>query len=206
MLANSSAAPLITSGGQRLSLWERGLDLAVVTSEAAKASVAVTETLRRYPARLLVAPSPGDARQVSLLAAQKGQAVDLGPAARLEVVDVRDYGDQPVVDLKIVAGDLAVWLPGPGPPSPAWSDVATATRQVVLSLPSRPSAWLRTAPAAPWLAVVAQAPVTLPPSWGGPTLLDHQTFGSIELVVAEEGPSLRLERCSGGGSCLVRVR
>lgn len=202
-------APVVASVAERLALWERGLDLVVLTRGGDARSAALDETLRRYPAALQLRPppeadDPAEAPPDGIVDARTGQRVDLGSGAWLEVVDVRSHEGQAVLDLELSMGDHAVWVPGPGAPSPRWREAAEAGRRVALRLPSPASAWWRLAPEAEWLAVVADAPASGRGEEArvGPRL-DHRTYGAIEVALGAEEIGLRTERCPEGKGCLV---
>ena len=210
----ATPTPLVASVAQRLSLWERRLDLAVPTRGANGQLAALSETLRRYPARVVLSALAEDgdagaredaaADRAGPLTAEPGLIVDLGGDARLEIVDVRVQQDRPTIDAQLVAGRFAVWLPGVGPPSPRWKEAAQAGREAILRLPSRSAAWLREAPSVRWLAIVADGPVALPAGLAGTVpVLDLRIHGDVEIVLDGPTPSLRTARCPAGKGCLV---
>jgi competence protein ComEC len=214
----SSPGPLVASVGQRLSLWERGLDVAVVRRNDDREVAALAETVRRYPAGLILMPPPAASdleagssvvelgTHPTTVTAEPGQSVGLGDGCWLEIVDVRPHEGQTVLDVRIVLGDVAVWLPGVGPPSPRWQDAAEAERRVILRLPTRTTAWLREAPKLPWLAIVSDGPIRGPDGSEPaevPALFDHRTHGAVEATVDEAGLTLRTERCPVDEGCLM---
>ncbi len=200
---------LVASVGERLALWERGLDLAVLNTTNAPHPSGLTETLRRYPARLVLGPPSDGAESMgagAMVLAEAGQRVEVDTGLWLDVVDVRTYQEQTVLDVELVMGDVAVWLPGPGPPSYRWQDPDRDGRTVVIRLPSRPTGWLQNAPRAPRLAVISDGPLRRASGRSGdaPTL-DHRTYGDVLLFFDGAQPSLRTERCAAGRACLVAL-
>ena len=223
----ASSGPLAASAGQRLGLWERGLDLVVVADTSAE-SDGLAETLRRYPAGLVIAPpsgpaQTGDGRQERAaasesgpIAAEVGQRVELGDGAWLEIVDVREQQGSFVLDVQVVVGEVALWLPGPGPASPGWRRVAEDGdvdgdrdgRRVVLRLPSRSLAWSRAAPGVSWLAIVGDGLGSERPGDDAAPdradlVLDQRIYGAVEAVLDRDGWTLRTERCPAGRGCPV---
>jgi hypothetical protein len=219
VLLGGAASPsqLAASVAERLALWERGLHLVVATRPTDSQHVALRETLRKYPAQLVLGISSTDdqARQSApsrggggdapgAPALEVGQVIDLDGGARVEIVDVRLYQDVLAVDLQVIVGDVAVWLPSAGPPSARWREAAAAGRRVVLRLPAGAEGWLRVAPQAPWLAVIPEwPPRQAPPGLGAALLLDQRTYGDIEVVLDGAGVYLRTARCPGGTQCPV---
>jgi hypothetical protein len=120
------------------------------------------------------------------------------------VVDVRVHEDRAVLDVRLTVGELAVWLPGPGPASSEWGATAEPSHGVILRLPTRSTSWLRAAPAVTWLAIVADQPLSAVDGQAGPPLvLDHRTHGAVALLYDGLAVSLRADRCPGGNDCVV---
>jgi len=179
--------------------------------------VALAETLRKYPAQLVLGVSSTDGALGQSASSRRGggdtpgapaleagQVIDLGGGVRVEIVDVRVYDDVPAVDVQVIVGDVAVWLPSAGPPSGHWREAAAADRRVVLRLPAGSEGWLRAAPKVPWLAVIPETPPRLVPrEVGTALLLDQRTYGDVEVVVDGAGVNLRTARCPGGTQCPV---
>lgn len=219
ILVGVGAAPaaLATSVAQRLGLWERKLSLAIATDASDAGRAVFGETLKKYPADIVLAPlstevtppTPDGAAYTAGLSGRlgtaPGQRVELGEGAWLEVVDVRIHDGAAVVDVRVVSGELAVWLPAPGPMSRRWHDVADAEHGVILRLPGRTAAWLRGAPHVRWLAVVADAPLLTQSELGDVPLIDHRTFGAVDVIFDVSGPGLRTERCSAGRACHIPI-
>ncbi len=214
----AGSGPLAASLAERLGLWERGIDLAVLVDRPEL----VAETLRRYPASLVVAPSADAVRSGgpapatpalggSSVVPQEGQRIDLGEDVWVHVVDVREHADVAVLDVRVVVGEVSVWLPGPGPASARWGEVAEDGRHVLVRLPSRSLAWTRVAPNVPWLAIVGDGLELADRSGTGSTddadgprlVLDQRAYGGVELVLAASGWSVRTERCPRGRGCVV---
>lgn len=209
----ASATSLATSVARRLGFWERRLDLAVLTRGADRERAAAIETLRRYPATLVLGPPPaaeetegeaGPGRSATTwLTAEPGQRMELGENIWLEIVDVRVHEEHAVLDVQLVIGALEVWLPGPGPPSPRWRDVTVADREVILRMAGRSTSWLRDAPNVTWRAVVTDLPLVSPSTELGGPVLDLRTFGAVELDFDGVALSVRTERCPSGRGCVV---
>jgi hypothetical protein len=134
-----------------------------------------------------------------------GALIDLGDGVRIQIVDVRQTGQAnpvTVVDLAILAGDLAVLVPGPGAPSnrwvEVWPDAVTIGR-----LPSSAVAWARVVPPRPWLLLVGEPSLERARGESGVPLLTRREYGQVELSVIDGAVAIQTERCPGGQTCQI---
>jgi hypothetical protein len=117
-------------------------------------------------------------------------------------VDVRVAGERPVMDLVVLAGDVAILLPGPGAPSARWSDVAPDA-VTIAALPASAVTWARTLPSRNWLLLVGESAQERSRGELDVPFLTRRQHGAIELNVANGAVGVRAERCSGGRGCAV---
>jgi competence protein ComEC len=130
--------------------------------------------------------------------------IGLGDGLEVQVVDVRLAGDQPVMDVAVLAGNVAILLPGPGTPSTRWPDVVPNAVSIAM-LPSSAVSWARSLPPRNWLLVVGERPVERDRDESSVPFLSRRDHGSIDVTVHDEVVDIRVERCSGGSDCRVEV-
>jgi competence protein ComEC len=209
-LVGSGQTPsqLAASVAQRLDLWERGVDVAILTRDGPRQRDAMLETLQRYPAQIVIAPSASDLSAAPhVLVGEPGLRTELAPGVTIEVVDARAHEGQMFLDVQILVGDVAIWLADVGPPSSRWKELEQADREVVLRVPSWTAAWERSAFDVPWVTMIldtATQPVkTLE---DGAPLLDLRTHGAVDVVDDGVTVRVRTERCPNDRDCLVWSR
>jgi hypothetical protein len=128
----------------------------------------------------------------------------LDDATAVQVVDVRQVNERVALDLAVFVDDLAIWLPGPGRPSPAWSELPPNER-AVLRLPTTAAVWLHDVTPGRWLAVVGQGVRATRPAGSDMLLLDQRQHGAIEIKAGDDDVDVRTERCEGGADCEVTI-
>ena len=103
LVTADDAFGLTASVGQRL----RGLAARPEIVVAPAGATAVTQLLERYPADhgVLARASAEDV-------VGPGSQIDLGDSVSIWVVDVRSVDERVVLDLAVLIGDTAIWLPG----------------------------------------------------------------------------------------------
>jgi competence protein ComEC len=184
LVTADDAFGLTPSVGQRL----RGLATRPDLVVGPAGSTAVTQLLARYPAdRVLEGGGPGESDLTP------GTRIVLGEDVTIEVVDVRTVDDRVVLDLAVLAGDVAVWLPGPGRPSERWSVIEDSNR-TVLRLPTTAAAWLREPMSRPWHLVVGQqmrGSLALTPDL---PYVEQRQARAVEIAVAVDDLTVRTER------------
>lgn len=159
--------------------------------------------LAHYPAgRTLVARPPDDAQPGSEEVLGAGTVIGLGDNVTVQVIDVRLVDERVALDLLVLVEDVAIWLPGPGPPSQRWADVERNDRSI-LRLPMTAAAWLRDPATKAWIAVIGQEPRTSAATLLATLYLDHRQRGAAEIRIADGLVSLRTERCVDVSDCEV---
>jgi competence protein ComEC len=206
--SGQTASHLAASIAERLDLWERGVDVAILTCDGGRQRDAMLETLQRYPAQVLIAPSATDLNAAPhVLVGEPGLRTELVPGVTIEVIDVRAHEGETILDLRILVGDVAIWLADVGPPSTRWKQAEPADRGVVLRVPSWTTAWERSAFDVPWVTMIldtATQPVkTLE---DGAPLLDLRTHGAVDVVDDGVTVRVRTERCPNDRDCVVWSR
>jgi hypothetical protein len=118
------------------------------------------------------------------------------------VVDVRQAGEQAVVDLVIRVDDVAVLLPGPGAPSARWADIAPEAVTIV-GLPAAAVAWARTMPPRRWQLLIGEPSLERARGDSGIPFLTRREYGMVNVTFGQEGLAVRTERCAGGQDCSI---
>jgi len=196
-LARTSATSrgIAASVGAQLELWESGVDVEI-GPDGIRTAVDLLEMADGG------APKPDSTREGAEV--PPGVRLDLADGVAVEVVDVRMAGQRAVVDLAILAGDLAILLPGPGAPSTRWSEVAPDA-VTVAALPASAVTWARTLPPRTWLLLVGEAAQERARGDSGVTFLARREHGAVDVQVVDGAVTIRTERCAGGRGCVVDV-
>jgi len=211
VVTSDDVAGLTASVAQRLHGLGEVPDVVVSPAGAAR----VAELLQRYPAArplegVLVPPEPmpGDGThpddRVPVAAGPgsvvAGTRVGLGDGVSVDLVDVRTVDDRVVLDLRIQADGLAVWLPGPGQPSRGWIALVDDD-PTILRLPSTAAAWLRPPMLGRWSVLVGQGVRAPEPASRRLLSLDQRAVGAVELTVNDGALEMRTERCDDAVDC-----
>ncbi len=142
-------------------------------------------------------------RPNAMAAPEPGATFDVAGVTVL-VVDVRLAGDRPALDLAVLVGDLAIFLPGPGQPSPHWPSVAPDA-STVARLPSSAVAWARSLPARHWLLLVGGPATARARGEPGLPFLTHRDHGLVDLEILDRAILARTERCEAGRNCVLEI-
>lgn len=126
VLIGSSDSPLLVGAlAEQLPLFERGIDLLVVSRASETDLAGLLAVVQAYPvAQVLQPPLPAGSaferwratlteRGVAVVTASGGQSLELGPTARLQVVEAWEAASGPAAtSLRLTGEGLELWLPG----------------------------------------------------------------------------------------------
>jgi hypothetical protein len=194
--AGAPGPGLLASVGGQLDLSESAVDVVIGP-----------DGLRTGVDLLALAPDATSEREPVEVAARElgpGARIELGDGVTIQVVDTRTAGQVSVLDLAILANDLAVLLPGPGEPSTFWAELAPDSVSVA-RLPSSAIAWARALPPRNWLLLIGEPSQERARGESGVPLVTRRAHGQIELSLDGDALAVVAERCADGAACQIAL-
>jgi competence protein ComEC len=208
-----TAAPragLAASVGGQLDFWESSVDV-VIGPDGIRTGLDLLEADPSAAAPIHDVVGDHDAATggerpdgLSARPIEPGTRVDVADGVSIQVVDARQAGQRPVLDLAVLVGGIAVLLPGPGAPSMNWAGIAPDAATVA-ALPSSAVVWARVQPPRRWLLLTGEPALERARGDSGVPFLVRRDHGLVSLSVDGDNVEVRTERCAAGSDCRLEL-